>query len=857
MIEMENLRPLRAELPAVWSDISNALRGFKDHALHMLKLDEVLGLELSNFSRQLKLKPGIGDDHRVIVAMSNDLWFRRMEAAGERERRKNSQETRAHLEAMVLRTKPEANQWLHLTPRVAALGADAFEQGPVMIKKIHAYLLKEVNLAENAGEKTAEFVKRVCQVTLETFWTEKVKGEEGFERTDSMLEGLGARWTASFLAKVYPKLFRYLIKKFLQAVVEVSIVELLALFVTFGAESFVKGPVMLLTEGIQNLRLDGLLTLIAITHGNLGGLMKLTRYPEQMIENVKTFDVKKATDSWNKIRDLRHTLIQYLLPQKCFGTGEDETIEREEDVRRHVGGMPLLTDLSLAMRTDPLALIRGATEFVKVIYGIAVKFAFPDVKVEAYRRSVLPLNLISAVDGSALNCCEQHVLRELMSEDLLFAKISEPETTVISFDDHFRDRMGEVERAHIEVFPKLWNLRPYDKTNGEMTRIPLLTAAYHKVREETKDWDDYEKLPEEIPEFPLIRRMLLGAVSVVQTPRLRAFETIERRIGKFVETMDPYFVGRNAAVLQYTRFAYTDQATRRRISTVATPKPGAFDAEWAELHLAHMRMRGRAKLPEASLILNSVKQGLTVGGTLRTRTFLAPFGCEEIKVVHGEEEDKSAGILIKPKFPEWAETEKQEPSSSKKDTSEGDDGQGGSRRTEEPMQQGNDQADREDDKASTGGISSLDFNFLSDFDNNADTLEAAEPADEGTSTLEPPSAFMEMKRNLPESSSPGNSKDNEQRLLMESPMRRRIEGAARVIFLGTLPEDEWEVHHRDQENRTGCKLDRVAFMEEVWTVVQSYGTQSILKVGLNRPLMREVLDKLDECEGRLVQLLID
>ena len=178
-----------------------------------------------------------------------------------------------------LRTKPEANQWLHLTPRVAALGADAFEQGPVMIKKIHAYLLKEVHLAENAEEKTAEFVNRVCQVTLETFWTGKMKGEEGIERTDSMLEGLGAGWTATFLAKVYPKLSRYLIKEFLQAVVEVSIMELLALFVTFGAESFVTGPVILLTEGIQNLRLDGLLTLIAITHGNLGGLScKLTPF---------------------------------------------------------------------------------------------------------------------------------------------------------------------------------------------------------------------------------------------------------------------------------------------------------------------------------------------------------------------------------------------------------------------------------------------------------------------------------------------------------------------------------------------------------------------------------------------------
>ena len=421
---------------------------------------------------------------------------------------------------------------------------------------------------------------------------------------------------------------------------------------------------MLLTEGIQNLRLDGLLTLIAITHGNLGGLMKLTRCPEQMRERVRNLDMKKSTDSWNKIRDLRHTLIQYLLQQNRFGTGEDETIEREEDVRRHVGGMPLLTDLSLAMRTDPLALIRGVTEFVTVIYGPAVTFAFPDVKVEAYRRSVLHLNLISAVDGSTLNWCEQHTLRELISEHLLFTKISEPEMTVIIFDDHFRYRMGEVERGHIEVFPKLWNLRPYDKTNGEITRVPRLTAAYHKVREETKDWGDYEKLPEAIPEFPLIRRMFLGAVSVVQTPRLRAFETNERRVGNFVSWE------RWIHTLQNTRFAYTDQATRRRINNAATPKPGRFDGEWTGLGLAPMRMRGRTELPEASLILTSVKPELKVGGTLQARTFLAPFGCEEIKVVHGEEQDRSAGILIIPKFPEGTDNDKQGSSSSKKDMSE-------------------------------------------------------------------------------------------------------------------------------------------------------------------------------------------
>ena len=174
------------------------------------------------------------------------------------------------------------------------------------------------------------------------------------------------------------------------------------------------------------------------------------------------------------------------------------------------------------------------------------------------------------------------------------------------------------------------------------------------------------------------------------------------------------------------------------------------------------------------------------------------------------------------------------------------------------MQQDPDQAEKEDDKASTGGMSSLDFNFLSDYENGTNTLEGTtEPADEGTSTLEPPSAFIEMNQNLLESSSRSNSKNAEKKPLMESPRRRRKESLARVPLLRTLPEEEWEVHHRDHEKRTGCNMDRVAFMEEVWTVVQSYGTQSILRTSLNRPLMRKIFDKLDECEGRLSELLID
>ena len=101
-VEAKKLKPLRAELPAVWSDISNAMRGFKDHSLNMLVLDEVYGMELSNFSRQIKLKPGINNDHRVIEAMSNQLWLRGIEIKEEGEKRQNSKETKAHLKAMIV-----------------------------------------------------------------------------------------------------------------------------------------------------------------------------------------------------------------------------------------------------------------------------------------------------------------------------------------------------------------------------------------------------------------------------------------------------------------------------------------------------------------------------------------------------------------------------------------------------------------------------------------------------------------------------------------------------------------------------------------------------------------------------------
>ena len=68
-----------------------------------------------------------------------------------------------------------------------------------------------------------------------------------------------------------------------------------------------------------------------------------------MRENMKKFEMKRFTDSWTKVRELGHTMIQLLIQQNRFGAEKYMTIKKEYDVRRHAGGMPLLTDLSLAI----------------------------------------------------------------------------------------------------------------------------------------------------------------------------------------------------------------------------------------------------------------------------------------------------------------------------------------------------------------------------------------------------------------------------------------------------------------------------------------------------------------------------
>ena len=332
-----------------------------------------------------------------------------------------------------------------------------------------------------------KLMQDVNTMSLDNFQADVLATRAQYERSDAILGGMGVGWTPSFLSTCYPRASRNLIASFVRDIRKLSIGLVLALYVTFGHENFVKGPANLFTQALADLRLDGLLTLIAMTYGRLGDLLVLLRYPEQLQGPSREFNAQLETASLKKMKDWRTLLLQYLLQQNRSVTGEDKVATDASECKQYCG-MPLLTDLAVMMRIDPLALIHGLREFVTVVYGPVMSFVFPDVQVKAYRNSVLYVNLVSVVDCSVLNWVEQRELRGLASDDRLFGRIAEPGWVLMDFNNHFKYRMGREELSHIQFNPKLWNLRPVVKDTGAAMGVPLLPEAYAHAKENQQAW---------------------------------------------------------------------------------------------------------------------------------------------------------------------------------------------------------------------------------------------------------------------------------------------------------------------------------------------------------------------------------
>ena len=207
-----------------------------------------------------------------------------------------------------------------------------------------------------------------------------------------------------------------------------------------------------------------------------------------------------------------------------------------------------MTDLCLAMRSDPLGMIRGLEEVVTCIYVPAVTFVFPDPLVTAYRHSVAHVSLISVLDGTALNWCRQEELRAQMNNTVLFGKVKDPELMLPNFRGQFQCRMGGKSEDPIEDDPTFCNLNRLAADKHEVLRIPAWKGSFDLVKRELEMILEREILPTVDPEFPIVRRMTLGMNIPLIVPSLYARAMVEMQQMEFTDGWDPLFIGYTAAV---------------------------------------------------------------------------------------------------------------------------------------------------------------------------------------------------------------------------------------------------------------------------------------------------------------------
>ena len=335
-----NLRLRKSELAAAWADVSHALRGFYELADILIVLDEVLLLEISNFARQLKLSPVIGDDHPIINHLTASLWFRSMEltitsstskSRGLSNERKNVAATEKQLESTVYRLTQERGRWPFLTPRLENATEKTRENDPPLVKQIWDFLEEQLEVAEKREMTVTRFVTAAKEVTIGGFWREHAKGELKTRRDHKIFEFLSPCWGKEFMAGVFSAK-ETIFGAFVQEILNMPISLLLALYLVYPRYLFNMGPAYMFIRGVETFRIDGYLAQVLLTHGELVSFHRLTKYgePLSMGKTHSSLD----TYSYKCVAGLKILLVQYLLMQNRHLTGEEKNPKTRDEWRK-------------------------------------------------------------------------------------------------------------------------------------------------------------------------------------------------------------------------------------------------------------------------------------------------------------------------------------------------------------------------------------------------------------------------------------------------------------------------------------------------------------------------------------------
>ena len=289
-LEPTNLRLRKSELAAAWADVSHALRGFYELADILIVLDEVLLLEISNFARQLKFSPALGDDHPIISHLTASLWFRSMDltitsstskSRGPSKERKNVAATEKQLESMLYLLTQERGRWPFLTPRLENATGKTKENAAHLVKQIWRFLEEQLEVTESREMTVTRFVTAANEVTIGGFWREHAKGELRTRKDHEILKFLSPCWEKEFMAGVFIAKDT-IFGAFVQEILSMLISLLLALYLVYPRYLFNMGPAYMFSRGVETLRIDGYLALVLLTHGELVSFHRLTKYGEAL-----------------------------------------------------------------------------------------------------------------------------------------------------------------------------------------------------------------------------------------------------------------------------------------------------------------------------------------------------------------------------------------------------------------------------------------------------------------------------------------------------------------------------------------------------------------------------------------------
>ena len=842
-------------MAAVWADISHALRGFYGLADILIVLDEVLLLEISNFARQLKFNPVIGDDHPAINQLTASLWFRSMEvtvtdSTGKSRvpsnERRNVAETEKQLESMVYRLTQENGWWPFLTPRLENATNKTRDDAPPLVKQVWSFLEKQLELAERREMTVTRFVSAANEVTIGGFWREHAEGELRTRKDHEILKFLSPCWGRDFMAEVFGTKAT-LFGSFVQEILGMPISLLLALYLVYPRYLFNMGPVYMFSRGVETLRVDGYLALVLLTHGELVSFHRIMRYGEPLSMGKTHSSIE--TSSYKCAAGLKTLLVQYLMMQNRHMTGEEKNPKSREEWKKMNGGMPLLTDLCLAMRSDPMGIIRGLEEVVTCIYGPAVTYAFPDPLVTTYRYSVTHLSLISILDGTALNWCQQEVLRARMSNTVLFGKVKDAELIVYNFRGQLQCRMGGKRECPIEAYPKFWNLNPLTADGREILRIPAWKESFAMVKKELETIMEREILPAIMPEFPIVRRMTLGMNSFLVVPSIFAKVTMEEMQKDFTDGWDPLFIGYTAAVYFHTSEAEINSWTKQAKKMRGSLPPG-YEVRKVLRTLEKEGLENM--LPVWDDVRMLVKEGhiaLADDMKFATRKYKAPYGLEQVEMRQEGRELNAAGQLYVA-LTEYKKLDPMTPSPLSVETP-GDKRSG-------PVE---DRFKRILERRKTESEEESMDETLSEAGEDMEVGNTPEPKTSGeelntqellkdlseenwADTATPPLTPSPRKNlELPLTSETSNMG----MILLSSEEREKntFEGN-KDMFLGTLDADAWRKFLDEFNQEVGSETTLDKFKDELWDTVVKFGEPLLMGTGLDEKSRKELLNKLIE-----------